>query len=270
MPRIRMVALDLDGTLLTDEIVIEPKAREAISKVREKGITVTLATGRMFQSAQPYAVELGLDIPLIIYHGAQVRHAGTGEVLYEQAIPLPLARRLIEHIRSFGYAYNVYLEDCLYVESIQAANEEYARRVGVSLLPVDDMLTFLQGREKGPLKVVALNEGPALDPLEAAIRRDVGEGVYITRALPHYLEMLNREVNKARGLQALAEREGVRPEEIMVFGDSYNDIQMFRYAGLAVAMANAPAEVRAAADHVTASNNDGGVALALEQFILGG
>ncbi|MBC7326035.1 MAG: HAD-IIB family hydrolase, partial [Moorella sp. (in: Bacteria)] len=181
-----------------------------------------------------------------------------------------LALRLIKSIRAFGYAYNVYLDDRLYVESIRAENEEYARRAGVDLLQVEDMVTFLQEHARRPLKIVALRDGPQLDTLEAAIRQEVGEGVYTTRSLPHYLEMLNPEVNKARGLQALAELEGIRPQEIMVFGDSYNDLQMFRYAGLAVAMANAPAEVQAAADYVTVSNNDGGVALALGKFILGG
>ncbi|WP_258360926.1 Cof-type HAD-IIB family hydrolase [Moorella sulfitireducens] len=270
MGRIRLVAFDLDGTLLNDDLVIDSRTKEAIRRVREKGITVTLATGRMFSSARPYAVELGLDLPLVVYHGAQVRHSKTGEVLFERTIPLDLASRLIAAIRQFGYAYNVYLDDRLYVEKVAAENEEYARRAGVDLHRVEDMLTFLQEQEKRPLKIVALRDGPELDPLEASIRRQVGGEVYFTRSLPHYLEMLNPEVNKARGLQALAEREAIRPEEIMVFGDSYNDLQMFRYAGWAVAMANAPAEVRAAADYVTGSNNDGGVARALEKFILGG
>ncbi|WP_338818873.1 Sugar phosphatase YidA [Moorella thermoacetica] len=269
MGKIRLVALDLDGTLLTDDIVIEPRAREAIRKVKEKGITVTLATGRMFSSARPYAVELGLELPLIVYHGAQVRHSTTGEILFERTLPVPLALRLIKNIKEFGYPYNVYLDDRLYVESIQAENEEYAWRAGVDLHRVEDMLTFLEQQPKGPLKIVALHDGPALDPLEAAIRREAGAGIYITRSMPTYLELLNPEVNKARGLQALAELAGISPEEIMVCGDSYNDVQMFRYAGLAVAMANAPEKVRAEADYVTGSNNDGGVAQALEKFVLG-
>lgn len=268
MGNIKLVALDLDGTLLTDAVTLEPRAREAIRRVKDKGVIVTLATGRMFSSARPYAVELGLELPLIVYHGAQVRHSGTGAVLYERVIPRPLALVLIKKIKEYNYAYNVYLDDRLYVEHIQTENEEYAWRAGVELHQVEDMEDLLEQQPKGPLKIVALNEGPALDPLEAAIRREVGDGIYITRSLPTYLELLHPEVNKARGLQALAELEGIRPEEIMVFGDSYNDVQMFRYAGLAVAMANAPAEVQAAADYVTGSNNDGGVAQALEKFIL--
>ncbi|MEW8957491.1 MAG: Cof-type HAD-IIB family hydrolase [Moorella sp. (in: firmicutes)] len=270
MGRIRLVAFDLDGTLLNDDLEIDARTKEAIKRVRGKGIIVTLATGRMFSSARPYAVELGLDLPLVVYHGAQLRHSTTGEVLFERTVPIDLAARLIAVIRQFGYAYNVYLDDRLYVEKIAAENEEYAWRAGVELHLVEDMLSFLKEQGKGPLKIVALRDGPELDPLEAAIRRQVGEGVYFTRSLPHYLEMLNPEVNKARGLQVLAEIEGVRPEEIMVFGDSYNDLQMFQYAGLAVAMANAPAEVKAAADYVTGSNNESGVAQALEKFILGG
>jgi len=265
MGKIRMVALDLDGTLLTDDLVIEPRAKEILQQAINRGITVTLATGRMYLSARPYAAELGLELPLIVYHGAQVRHAATGEILFEQTVPLPLARRLIKHLRQFGYAYNVYLGDRLYAENVQKENEEYAWRAGVRLHRVEDMLAFLQ---EEPLKIVALRDGPELDPLEKAIRLDLGKEVYMTRSLPYYLEMLNPEANKARALQAVAAWQGVTREEVMAFGDSYNDIQMLRYAGLAVAMSNAPAAVREAADYVTASNNEGGVARALEKFLL--
>lgn len=268
MRRIRMVALDLDGTLLTDELVIEPRAKEILRQAINRGITVTLATGRMYLSARPYAAELGLELPLIVYHGAQVRHAATGEVLFEQTVPLPLAWRLIKHLRRFGYAYNVYLGDRLYAENVQKENEEYAARAGVGLHWVEDMLAFLK---EEPLKIVALRNGPGLDLLEKAIRQDLGSEVYMTRSLPYYLEMLNPKVNKARGLQEVAAWQGITPEEIMAIGDSYNDIQMLRYAGLAVAMGNAPAAVREEADYVTASNNEGGVARALEKFLfLGG
>ncbi|MDK2820453.1 MAG: hypothetical protein PWP31_418 [Clostridia bacterium] len=267
MAKIQLVALDLDGTLLTDEIVIDKKAKEAIRKVREKGINVTLATGRMFSSAQSFAVELGIELPMIVYHGAQVRHPITGEVFFERGLPLSLAECIIRHIRHYGYAYNVYLDDKLYVENIKKENIEYVERTGVKLYKVDDMLDFLK---KGPLKIVALQEGDKLDLLEEDIKRDVGDKVYITRSLPFYLETLNREANKARGLKALAEMEGFKAEEIMVFGDSYNDIEMFKYAGISIAMGNAPETVKAYADYVTGTNNEGGVAKALEKFILGG
>lgn len=264
MAKIRLVALDLDGTLLTDDLFIEPQAKEILQQIMRQGTTVTLATGRMFSSTLPYAVELGLELPLIVYHGAQVRHAATGEILFESVIPLPSARRLIKHLRQFGYAYNVYLDDRLYVEKAQKENEEYARRAGIELYQVEDMLAFLQ---EEPLKIVALRNGPELDPLERAIRQDMGEEVYMTRSLPCYLEFLNPEANKARGLEALATRQGLTREEIMVFGDSYNDLQMLHYAGLSVAMSNAPVAVRQAADYVTGSNNEGGVAYALKKFL---
>jgi len=263
---IRLVAVDLDGTLLTDDLKIEPRAKKALRAVREKGIEVTLATGRMFRSARSYADELELELPLIVYQGAQVRISGTGEILMERNVPLHLARRIIGYIRKFGYAYNVYLDDQLYVESIRGENEEYAWRAGVDLNLVDDMLSFLK---EEPLKIVALrNNSSELELLEEAIRRDFNDDLYITRSLPHYLEILNSKVNKALGLKVLAEKQGIKPEEIMVIGDSYNDLQMLQYAGLAVAMGNAPQVVRQAADYVTGTNNEGGVAEALEKFLL--
>mgnify|MGYP000904179656 CR=1 FL=1 len=265
MGKIRLVALDLDGTLLTDDLIIEPRAKEILQQLIKQGIGVTLATGRMFSSAQLFAIELGLELPLIVYHGAQIRHAATAEVLYQSTLSLPLARRLIKHLRRFDFAYNVYLSDRLYVEKIHPENEEYAERTGIELHQVEDMLSFLQ---EDPIKIVALRDSHELDRLEQIIRQDVGKELYLTRSLPFYLEMLNPDVNKARALQELASWYDIAPAEIMVFGDSYNDVQMLAYACLGVAMGNAPDDVQTVADYVTASNNEGGVAQALEKFLL--
>lgn len=264
MGKIKLVVLDLDGTLLTDDVVIEPEAKTVIKRVMEKGIGVTIATGRMYLSTRAFAGELGLKLPLILYHGAQMRYP-EGRIVYQRTVPLPLAKRLIEIVRRFGYAYNVYLDDRLFVEKVLKENREYAGRAGIELHCVGDMLTFL--REE-PLKIVALRDGPQLNPLEEALRREIGEDIYLTRSLPHYLEMLSPYANKAYGLEKLSAMEGIAREEIMAVGDSYNDIQMLRYAGIGVAMGNAPETVKAEADYVTCSNNEGGVARALEKYLL--
>jgi len=265
---IKMVALDLDGTLLTDDLTIEPEVKEAIKRVQERGILVTLATGRMFRSARPFARELGLKGPLVVYNGAQVREAETGELLFERPLPLAIACPLICCLLEKGYPCNVYVDDDLFVEQVHPVQEEYARRVGVKLHPVENMVEFLHRKRREPVKIVAIRSPEELDCLEKTLRQKMGKKVHFTRSLPFYLEILHPLVNKGEALRILAGRYKIKPQEIIAVGDSYNDLQMIRYAGVGVAMANAPEEVKAAALYITGSNNEGGVAQALEKFIL--
>jgi len=262
---IRLVALDLDGTLLDSSSVLVPGAKEAVRRVLEKGVGVTLATGRMFRSALPFARELGIDLPLIVYNGALIKDPESGEILWQKLLPLEVATSLVLKARAYNLAFNVYINDELLVEDVRSENITYSQQARVPLNRVDDMLRVLNTE---PLKFVAVHQGPELDLLEEEVRRDLGDRVYITRSFPHYLEIINPEASKAKGLALLAASRGISPAEVMVIGDSFNDVDMFRYAGLAVAMGNAPPDVRAHADYVTGTNDEGGVAEALTRFIL--
>ncbi|MDN5347524.1 MAG: hypothetical protein PWP65_1088 [Clostridia bacterium] len=268
MPEIKLVAIDLDGTLLDDDTRISGRSREAIRATRAAGVEVTLATGRMFCAALPFARELGLNLPLITYQGALVKNSGTGEVLYARFLSPDLARRIIRKIKSYGFPFNVYLDDFLCTEEDSPALREYTRKNRVPFQIAPDMLQFVGDRE--PIKILVMEDPDKLNALEADCRREFGGQVHMTRSFPYYLEFVHPEANKARGLEAVARYLRVAREEIMAIGDSFNDLEMFQYAGLAVAMGNAPEEVKAAAVYVTGTNNDGGVAEALERFILKG
>ncbi|MBC7345666.1 MAG: HAD-IIB family hydrolase, partial [Clostridia bacterium] len=127
MKDFRLVAIDLDGTLLASDYTVSRRNRAAISKLVERGIRVTLCTGRMYASAAIYARELGLDTPLIAYQGALVKHAGTGEVIYERFVPLSLCRHLVLMARDYGLTINAYWQDELYVEKATPEAVTYAR-----------------------------------------------------------------------------------------------------------------------------------------------
>ncbi|MGI9952190.1 Cof-type HAD-IIB family hydrolase [Moorellaceae bacterium AZ2] len=265
MAQIRLVALDLDGTLLDSRFVLEPQAKEAIRRVQEKGVGVTLATGRMFRSALPFARDLGLRLPLIVYNGALIKDPHSGKVFWQRLLPLDIARILVLKARAHNLAFNIYVDDELLVEDIRSENMAYSQQARVPLNKVDDILSMLK---EEPIKFVAVHHGPELDQLEKEVKQELGDRVYITRSFPHYLEIINPEASKAKGLALLAETWGISPEEIMVIGDSFNDVDMFHFAGLAVAMGNAPPAVQAHADYVTGTNDEGGVAEALSRFIL--
>lgn len=268
MARYRLVAIDLDGTLLNKDWEISPRAREVIRAVRAQGVHVTLATGRMYASTVRYARELELDLPLITYHGALVKTSREGQVIYERLLPREYAKEIVSLVKELHYPINLYFNhdgDRLYVDRVSAATRRYARQSSVPFYEVPDLLALL---DRDPIKVVVINDEEILDALAAEGRRRWGDVVYITKSEPTYLEFLHPEATKGKGLAAVARYLGVPREEVMAIGDSYNDLEMFKYAGLAVAMGNAREEIKAAADYVTASNEEDGVAQVLERFIL--
>jgi len=262
MNQFKLVAIDLDGTLLNNDLEISPRAAAAIKEAGKRGVKVTLCTGRMFASAFPYAQELGINVPLITYNGALVKNSMDGEILYERNLPLEDAKDVIKICRNYDCQLNVYYQDKLYIEDQNLWAKKYASRVKVPLNEVHDLLEFLT---EPPIKLLAMGEEDVLQ----LIRQELtGRQLYITRSQPYFLEILNVEATKGKGLQAVANRLSIDRKHILAIGDNENDIEMFRYAGFAVAMANAEEHVRMHVDYVTKTNDDDGVAEAIEKLVL--
>lgn len=260
-----LIALDLDGTLLDKQWEITPATRRAIWAVRQQGIAVTLATGRMFASSLPYARQLELEIPLITYQGALVQSIDQQQVLYQRFLPLDLTREVIQLAESWGLVVNAYQDDQLLAARHSQELAGYLQMAGITAQLVGDLRSYLQ---RDPIKLLVIGEELQLLELERIARSRWGNLMYITRSQPHFLEFLHPEATKARGLAALVQQLNLDPADVMVFGDSYNDLEMFAYAGQAIAMGNARPQVQAAADRVTLSNEEDGVAVALYRWVL--
>jgi Cof subfamily protein (haloacid dehalogenase superfamily) len=261
----RLIAIDLDDTLLTDGLEITPRNREAIRRAGERGVRITFATGRMFRSAVRFAEDLGLDIPLITYQGALIKDSRTGRVHYYQPLSLAYARLIIDRVKRCGYHVNAYLDDELYVEKTTAEAEGYASVAGVDIHQVGDLQRFLK---TDPIKVLVISREELLDRLARDLAPVLGENVHVTKSKPNFLEFLHPRATKACGLAALAQNFGLGRKEVVAIGDSFNDLEMIRFAGLGVAMGNAREEVKAAADYVAPGNNEDGVADVIERFVL--
>lgn len=268
MSNYRLVAIDMDGTLLNNDLKISPAARKVIKEVEQRGIKVTLCTGRMFASAKKYADELGINVPLITYNGALVKNSRTGKVIYERWVPMEEVERVVKICRKYGFQLNVYCDDKLYVENVSDYARMYAEKVMVPLNKVDDFLTFLKTNNKKVTKMLAIGKEEELDMMRREYCSE-GTDLYITRSQDHFLEFLHREATKGFGLQAVARYLSVKRDEILAIGDNENDLEMFRVAGTAVVMGNARKDIKAQADYVTASNDDDGVVQALEELVLG-
>lgn len=265
MSKYRLVAVDLDDTLLSRDFQLTGRVKEAIAAVRAAGVQFTISTGRMYRSVVPFARELGIDIPLITYQGALVKNSLSGDVLWDYPLPLQYAREIIARIHQLGYHINAYLDDRLLVERDTPEGRRYAAIAGVEAEVVGDFLEFL---DRDPTKVLTISEEPLLDRLKSELTPIYEGKVHIVKSKPNYLEFCHPWATKGDALAYLAKYFGVKREMIMAIGDSYNDLEMLEFAGLGVAVANAREEVKKRAGYVTSAPYGDGVVEALEKFVL--
>ncbi|MDD4626485.1 MAG: Cof-type HAD-IIB family hydrolase [Syntrophomonas sp.] len=264
---IELVAIDLDDTLLDSEWKIAESSLEAIRQVQEKGIMVTLATGRMFRSALPYARQLKVDIPLITYQGALVKNSLSEEVLYYEPLPRKLATEVMKLFKEQGIFFQSYFNDCFCIESWSPEAEYYAELSGIKPLFYEDLIAVSREQDTPKILATVFDERLILS-MEEELNRRFGEELYITRSKPVFLEVMSRYADKGQALKMLAQHYSIPREKVLAMGDSYNDLAMIKWAGIGVAMGNAPEVVKEAADYLAPSNEDEGVAQVLHELVL--
>jgi Cof subfamily protein (haloacid dehalogenase superfamily) len=255
----------MDDTLLNKQAVISPRNAAVIRRAMAQGVTVTIATGRMFQSARPFAAGLGLDVPLITYNGALIRGALSGETLLDRPIAAGIAAEVLALFRENGWYIQAYVDDVLYVAEMNDKARYYENLAKVSATALGDAFYT---RRQTPSKMLAMAEPDQVTFMKQTLQARFGDRLYLAVSKPTYLEMVNPAVNKGTALAFLAERLGIAREQIMAVGDSFNDLDMITYAGWGVAMGNAPDQVKQQAQAVVSANDSDGVAEAFEQFVL--
>jgi len=261
----KLVAVDLDDTLLSKDLVITGRVKEAVAAVRSAGVYFTVSTGRMYKSAARIAGELGIDIPLITYQGALVKNSLSGEVLVDKPLPLAYAREIIARVHQYGYHLNGYLDDRLLMERDDEEGRRYAAIAGVEAEVVGDLLEYL---DRDPTKVLAITKEYLVDELKAELDPIYKGKITVSKSKPHFLEFAHIEATKGNALAFLAAHFGIKREEVIAVGDGYNDLDMLDYAGLGVVVANARDEIKKFADYVTSAPYGDGVVEVLEKFVL--
>lgn len=264
---IKMLALDLDDTLLDSTQRISPQCLQVIRRARETGVLVTVATGRMFRSAAPYARELELDIPMIAYQGALVKTLLSDEVFYYKTIHRDLAGEILELLQLRGVVHHMYCNDYLYMMEVPELARQYLEIARIEPIITHDFEGVLRQHEATEIMVVAAQEELLLET-EAEIRSRFGSQLHITSYRNRFLEIMHRDATKGKALEVLSRHYGIERREVMAIGDSLNDLSMVEWAGIGVAMGNAEPEVKEAADFVTLSNDEEGVAEAIRRFVL--
>ncbi len=261
---VRAVAMDLDRTILPSTLELRPAIVRAVAAGAEAGIVPILATGRMFASARPYALQLGIEAPLICYQGALVADPRSGEWLLHRPMDVMLAKQVIAAVREAGFHMNVYLDDRLYVEQLNEEARTYAAHARLEAHVVGDLLGWL---DQPTTKIVIVGEPAPLDELETAMRRRFDGRLFIAKSLPFFLEVAMPGVSKGSALEFVCERLGIETAAVVAFGDGANDIELLRDAGLGVAVRDADPALLAEAQWTVPGVDDDGVATFIQALV---
>lgn len=264
--KIRLIASDLDGTLLRRDGTISAHTQAALQAARAAGIVVTLATGRMYGTAVPYAEQLQLgDVPLILYNGGLIQNAKSREIIYCKTISSAAAIALLQLVKQEGWQIQAYIKDQVYVPERCAWVKTYEQRTHCRTVVMGSAFYTLK---EAPMKFVSRSTYEELERRRKCIEAIFPKQFAFTYSDPTFLEIMPRYVSKGQGLCFLCKQLKILPAEMMVFGDSQNDLSMFSTGAFSVAMGNASAAVKSMAVAVTATNEQDGIADMVERYVL--
>ncbi|HEY5586778.1 MAG TPA: Cof-type HAD-IIB family hydrolase [Ruminiclostridium sp.] len=270
----RLVAIDLDGTLLDENKEISDRNKKVISLAIEKGVKIVICSGRIYSGAKLYAKQVGSKDPIIACNGAIISEDINGKVIYTNNLATEDCLKIIDICHKYDNYYHIYAGDTMLTEKLGFTSLKYFEK-NETLPPEDkidieilenmaDKIRSIQGQV---LKFVVVT-----DDLEKLKRiRDEIEQIPSVDVMSSYydnFEVMNKGVSKGAALKRLSELLGISAEEMIAIGDNENDISMLEYAGLGVAMDNGEDCAKGAAQYVTAANNQDGVAQAIEKFVL--
>lgn len=266
----KLLVLDVDGTLLNDEREISKRTLAALLKVQQMGVRIVLASGRPTYGLMPLAktLELGNYGGFVLsYNGCQIIKAQNGEILFERRINPEMRPYLEKKARKNGFAIFTYHDDTLITDS---PDNEYIKNEALlnnlKIIREDEFSTAI---DFAPCKCMLVSDKEkALIGLEQHWEKRLAGTLDAFRSEPYFLEVVPCGVNKANTLGALLEHLGVTREEVIAVGDGVCDVTMLQLAGMGVAMGHSQDSVKVCADYVTASNEEDGVALAVEKLIL--
>lgn len=273
---IKLLVLDIDGTINGSSNQINEPVKQAVRAVQNRGVRVAIATGRMYKSALRYHREIGADCPLISYQGAFIKDPEANKLVGHWPVEVPLALSLVDNFTKFDFSdrlsVHLYMDDCLYMKEITPESAIYAERSGVEPIAVGDLSNFIRANvDNPPTKILALTDNP--DPInqmfETLTKVYASTELYLTKSQATFFEATNPIANKGTAVKYLAEQIlGFNSSEVMTVGDNFNDVEMIQYAGIGIAMGNAPLGLQKLADWVAPDVEVDGVVSAIEKFIL--
>ncbi|MCM8709880.1 sugar-phosphatase [Clostridium sp. SYSU_GA19001] len=265
----KLIALDMDGTLLKDDRTISKETFKAIQRAKAKGVKVVLSTGRPMIGIKNYLKQLDLvneDDYAVAYNGALVQNTKTGRIVAQN----PMTLEDLNYLYDLSKKLEVNIHFLTDSSCVTPKWSKYSQvECDINNIPME-IVDFTKIDENTSIvKIMFIDEPHILDRVINQLPEEVYNKFSVLRSAPYFLEFLNKKVNKGYGIELLAKTLGIKREEIICVGDAGNDIAMIQFAGLGVAMGNAFPEVKDIADYVTLSNEEHGVAHVINKFVLG-
>lgn len=277
----KLLCLDMDGTVLSNEKKVSEENLKAIKKAHALGVKIAICTGRLFANARVYADIFGIEAPIIASNGAYIRDKGSDDVIYKCVLGKEKASKLYSIVEKYGFV--LFFNECDCVISSKKfdddkniyvkMNKELPEDRRVRLLYTEDMLETISNEGDEILKCICIDEDAIktknYEKLNEA-RKEVlkAGGFEIASSFRNNFEVMCEGVSKGRAAKVLADFYGLSQDEVMCIGDNENDLSMIEYAGMGVAMGNAEESVKKAANYITDTNNNSGVAKAINKFII--
>lgn len=254
--KIKLIATDLDGTLLRNDKTISERTKKILKNYMEKNGKLVLSTGRAYFGTEWVANELGLKGIIITYNGARIYDREKNEVIYHAPLEEDVVKKIIKISREKNIHLNLYQGDDWFVESREREEAEYYTKA-CGKEPIEK--SFQKFEDYSMTKALFIGERKILESLEEELLGIFGDTIHLTYSHSTYLEVLNKKVNKGAALERVAQYYGIEQEKIAAFGDEMNDREMLEYAHYGVAMKNANPELKKYANYETLTNDEDGV-----------
>ncbi|NSW91664.1 MAG: HAD family phosphatase [Firmicutes bacterium] len=261
----KLMAVDIDGTLLDSKGNLTEETEKAIRLGVEKGLIFTISTGRPVQGVQAFIDKLDLDLPVITYNGAMVIMGKSKEVLYQCTMDPKDAREVIDLGEKYGTSIMVWADNKLFANRLNERAYEYSKISGVMPVLMEDVEETIS---QGVLKILWYDEVETIKKYQKDIGKYISRNINYHTSQPYFLEFVDKNASKAKAMEKIGEYFGIDRSEMIAVGDGFNDLSMIEYAGLGVAMGNASNEIKERADYVTLTNDENGLAHVIYKFVL--
>lgn len=264
----KLIALDMDGTLLDDNKNISKANFQAIQEAKAKGVTVTLSTGRPTKGIEKYLKELDLlseNDYSVAFNGAIIQNTKTNEVISKKTLTMKDLKFIHKISVDLGANILICTPDYYITDEINEFSDYESKMNGIPIkvMNIDDV-----DSNTDIVKIMFTNSKEKIDEIISKLPKEVYEEYTAVRSCDIFLEFLNKEVNKGFGVGSLAKHLGIKQSEVICMGDAENDLAMIEYAGLGVAMENASEDVKSIANYITKKNVEDGVAFVINKFVL--
>lgn len=265
--------MDMDGTLLNDEKKISEENIKAIRKARSKGVRVAVCTGRLFTSANYYADLIGTKVPVIAANGAYIREKDENRIIYKAPLSVDKCRRILKIVKDFDMYPHFNTPEIVLTEKIIYSSQGYIE--ANKTLPADSQIKievvpdFEEAFKKydGDVLKCIISDEDMEKVIKAKKEMILDGGLEVVSSMKNNFEVMSAGASKGKAVEILADFYGIKREEIICFGDSENDLSMIEYAGMGIAMGNGEDYVKKAAKYITDTNNNDGIAKAIEKFV---